>query len=368
MQQITLNTKRNRLLFTSFVVLIIALSCFIYRLYSDDVRGNLTENLYTSSNAQSLINTSSASLNDISVSKNYTNSSFINQHFNNEFSISNSNQLSSNIKQKEIFIPELNIKMPVIMYHHIRSWEGADTSIEKGLRVSPAVFERHLQYLKENGYNTINTYDLEKYIKADKKLPQKPVLLTFDDGYDDNYIYALPILKKYNMTGDFAIITSAVGRPLYLNWQQIKEMDSSGMSISSHTLNHCILAQKTTNPITMKRDSFQDLLPDEEYKPCSNLNSGERLTKGQVKNELIESKKVIESQVGHSINTIIYPYGGYNTEVVDLAKAAGYSFGFTVSAQKDEDVALNEPFDIPRYRGFGQDDNGELKGFFSGNI
>lgn len=124
-------------------------------------------------------------------------------------------------------------------------------------------------------------------------------------------------------------------------------MDRAGVSISSHTLNHCILAKKTAYQTTMKRDSFQDLLEGDTYTPCSGLNSGERLTVGQVKNELMESKKIIEQKIGHSINTIIYPYGGYNAQVVDMAKTIGYTFGFTVSLQENE--------------------NADLKGFFAGN-
>lgn len=268
--------------------------------------------------------------------------------------------------QNLLFKPELKIKLPIIMYHHVLGWDGADTEIEKSLRVSPEVFEKHLQYLKKEGYETINTYDLIKYKSGEKKLPKKPILLTFDDGYDDNFTHAFTLLKKYKMVGDFAIITEAVGREKYLTWGQIQKMDLEGMSISSHTLNHCALAKKTQNPTDLKRNSFEKLAEGVEKKPCSFLNSGEKLSASQVFYELEKSQKILQEKLKKPIKTVVYPYGGYNDEVVKIAQDLGYVLGLTVSPQKEENVDLNEPFDLPRYRAFGQNDGEVLKGFFNG--
>ncbi len=126
-------------------------------------------------------------------------------------------------------IPQ-DVKVPVLMYHAVSDdiWGSAD------LFVSPAEMEKQLAYLQENGYTTITFEDLPHIDEIDK-----PVLLTFDDGYRDNYTELFPLLQKYEAKATVFVITDAIGNDLYLTPEMIAEMSESGLvSIQSHTDTH----------------------------------------------------------------------------------------------------------------------------------
>lgn len=256
----------------------------------------------------------------------------------------------------------------VIMYHHILSWVGAEgDAIEHGLRVSPEVFERHLLYIKNEGYTTITTKDLYMFATGQlTSLPPKPILLTFDDGYTDNSTLAAPLLKKYNMKGDFAIITGLVGNAGYMTWDQIQKLVEDGHYISSHTVHHCQLASKNYNKDTRSQTPWLSTPIDETYEGCSAANSAEQLRSGQVRYELRESKKTLENKLNIPIVSIVYPFGGHNDMVIKIAAEEGYQLGFTVVGQSQEKIDFGDPLRIPRYMGFGQDGGNYLQGFFAG--
>lgn len=264
-------------------------------------------------------------------------------------------------------------KIPVLMYHHIGSWSNIPSSdkIGLGLRVSPVVFESQLKYLVENNYTTISNDDLLESIFLNKKLPTKPIILTFDDGYRNAYTTAFPLLKKYKMIGEFAIITGVVGTNAeYVNWQELLEMKNEGMKFSSHTALHCPLASlDTKNSASGKRiflptpDGTKDI-----QKGCSGFNNPSQLNKSQIEFEILESKKILQEKLGIKINTLIYPYGNYNNQVIEILKNTNlYFFAYTVEPAKDEvlDISTNQ-FSLPRYRISGQDTL-PINGFFAGN-
>ena len=126
-------------------------------------------------------------------------------------------------------IPE-GYKVPVFMYHGVTdyTWGSAE------LFVSPSVLEEQLKYLVENGYDPIWFEDLREVDKYDK-----PVILTFDDGYLDNYTELFPLLQKYNVKATIFVITGWLGGEKYLTPEQVTEMSQSGLvSIQSHTWSH----------------------------------------------------------------------------------------------------------------------------------
>ena len=126
-------------------------------------------------------------------------------------------------------IPE-GYKVPVFMYHGVTdyTWGSAE------LFVSPSVLEEQLRYLVENGYDPIWFEDLREVEKYDK-----PVILTFDDGYQDNYTDLFPLLQKYNVKATIFVITGWLGGEKYLTPEQVTEMSQSGLvSIQSHTWSH----------------------------------------------------------------------------------------------------------------------------------
>ena len=129
------------------------------------------------------------------------------------------------------------VQVPILMYHHI-SDVVPPTALGESLTVTPTMFSKQLAYLKRQGYSSITFNQLFDALYYGGPLPRQPIILTFDDGYDDAYGFAFPILKAYGFSGTFYIITGKVGWAAYLNWKQIRSMFAEGMQFGSHTINH----------------------------------------------------------------------------------------------------------------------------------
>ncbi len=116
----------------------------------------------------------------------------------------------------------------------------ADTSPEDGwaYNVPPEDFRDQLDYLREEGYTTISMLDYMKAKKGKAELPPRPVILTFDDGYESNYTTLLPILESYGMKATVYMVTNDIGLPGYLTWDELRDMQERGIEIGSHTANH----------------------------------------------------------------------------------------------------------------------------------
>jgi len=183
------------------------------------------------------------------------------------------------------------IRVPILVYHGVGPFYLGASQHLKTFGVEPETFERQLQYLKTNSFTSVSFEQLTNSLSNKLRLPEKPVILTFDDGWKNQYIHAFPLLKKYNFTATFFIPTDSIGKRSLLNWDEIKEMDRAGMVIGSHTKKHL----------------FLDDVGDEE-----------------LKEELVESKKILESQLEHLVLDIAYPYGRYNEKVLKAVKDAGY--------------------------------------------
>jgi peptidoglycan/xylan/chitin deacetylase (PgdA/CDA1 family) len=187
---------------------------------------------------------------------------------------------------------EKGLKIPILMYHYISFSPWKNDIIRIGLSTPPYIFDEQLQLLTNNGYTTITLDDMTGVMAGRSMLPPKPVILTFDDGYEDFYLNAFPLLKKYHMKGIVFVITSLVGKPGYLTWPEIIEMAvTDNVMIGSHTINHLVLP--VLNP---------DVLAD----------------------ELTTSKQILESHLGYPVEWFAYPYGDYNLKVVDAVRNAGY--------------------------------------------
>lgn len=184
------------------------------------------------------------------------------------------------------------VKVPIIIYHNVKPiYRG---SIQQyAFSITPTTLEKHLKYFKEHGYTTISIDLLIDHFNKNIPLPPKPVILTFDDGWENQYIYAFPLLKKYNATAVFYIYTNNIGHKNFLNWKEIKELDAAKMTIGSHTESHLSL---------------------------TSIKNKEKLIE-----EIMGSKKIIEENLGETINDFAYPYGHYNKNIMALAKEAGYT-------------------------------------------
>ena len=140
------------------------------------------------------------------------------------------------------------------MYHYLSSPPSDADRYRRDLSVSPELFEQHLAYLKEQGYQTISLDDLTYSLALGRPLPsgEKPILITFDDGYLDNYQNAFPLLQKYGFTGVFFVVTELAERAsagmiapdglryadAYMTWDQLRAMTAAGMEVECHARVH----------------------------------------------------------------------------------------------------------------------------------
>ena len=186
---------------------------------------------------------------------------------------------------------EDDVKVLVLNYHMVNS-------MFISLAIEPEDFDWQMKYLVDHGYHSISIDELYAFMEGQGTLPDRPVLITFDDGYVDNYTNAYPILKKYNLKATIFIVTGFVSkRKGYLTWDQLREMEKNGVMAQSHTVTHAPLPE----------------LPDD-----------------RIREELVESKRQAEAELGHPVEFIAYPTGVHDLHIVGIAKDAGYKGGFTV--------------------------------------
>ena len=212
------------------------------------------------------------------------------------------------------------IKIPILLYHYIGNNPNPEDKTRDYLSVSPQDFDEQMSYLQKEGYTPITLDTMLAGLYGNTTLPPKPVVITFDDGYQDLYFNAFPILQKYQFRAVAFIPTGLVGTTYYANWDQLSQMQGSGLlSFQSHGVFHTNLAS---------------------------LSSDRLMT------ELTESKKVLEEKFGIPVNFIAYPYGISNPDVGDAAKKAGYigALGTWYSNIVSEGVLYN----MPRIRVGGQ--------------
>ena len=182
---------------------------------------------------------------------------------------------------------------PILMYHYINSEEP----LRSRLGVSPKSFERQMRFLREHKYNIVSLEELTDLIKNKKKIPSKTIVITFDDGYLDNYTNAYPVLKKYNIPATIFVVINRIGKHLgnddYMSWQQIKELSVLGLvTIGSHSMNH--------------------------------PNLSEMRSEGELKEEIFESKKILEKELNKEVKFFSYPFGGRSLDARRLVSLAGY--------------------------------------------
>ena len=190
------------------------------------------------------------------------------------------------------------IKVPIILYHNITK----DPALEGKplLNIIPENFKIHMQTLKDDGWNTISFEDYQNHVEKNLPLPDKPIIITFDDGYTSNYTHAFPILKELQMKATIFMVTGRAGESVttevtypHFTWEQAREMESSGfISIESHSHLH------------------------------ANMFETKDIDRVQV--ELRRSKYLIEKNLNKECTVFAFPFGLKTDNIRKLALDAGY--------------------------------------------
>jgi len=223
------------------------------------------------------------------------------------------------------------VRVPILMYHYLSSPPSDADRYRRDLSVPPELFEQHLAYLKEQGYQTISLDDLTYYLAQGRPFPSdgKPILITFDDGYLDNYQNALPLLQKYGFTGVFFVVTELAERAsagmiapdglryadVYMTWDQLRAMTAAGMDVECHARVH------------------EDLTE----------NDDERLIW-----QVLGCREMIESHLGRRPRYVAYPSGIYDERVALTFASDGYWGGITTQQGVQQDSS--RPFELKRLR------------------
>ncbi|MGH4139238.1 polysaccharide deacetylase family protein [Clostridium sp.] len=196
-----------------------------------------------------------------------------------------------------------NSKIPILMYHSI-SYESGNTA-----RIPKKKFREQMKYLKDNKYTTLTLDELYSYMLTGKLVPSKPIVITFDDGYNDNYADAYPILKEFGLKATAFVITNTIDVDKnYLTSNEIQSLDSNNIRIESHTVAH----------EQLDKLSYSD-----------NVNT------------MTASKVKLEKILGRKINYLAYPYGTYNDSTIKAAKESGYKLAFSTEygwIDKDDNI------------------------------
>ncbi len=209
------------------------------------------------------------------------------------------------------------VEVPVIMYHGILK----DKNYHGRFVISPEQFEQDLQWLKKEGYTAVFMADLINYVEKGTPLPKKPIVLTFDDGYYNNYIYAYPLAKKYNTK----IVISAVGKfseqlsdeksayYSHLSWQDMKEMTDSGVvEMQNHSYD--------MHSVTDKRNGSK-----------KNNNESEQQYKEIFSADTIKTQQLIKDATGKLPTTYTYPFGSVSKSSYSILKELGFKASLSCS-------------------------------------
>lgn len=173
--------------------------------------------------------------------------------------------------------------VPVLCYHQIRDWRPDESATSRALTVPPALFAEHMQLLADEAWNPITVEQYFAHLTGGAELPDKPIILSFDDASVTHFTEALPVLQAHRFKAAFFIMTVVLGKPNWMTKEHIRELDKLGMSIGAHTYNHLAVPK---------------------WKP------------EDVEVQLVDPAQDLEKIVGHKVEWFAYPYGVWKPSVL----------------------------------------------------
>jgi len=199
-------------------------------------------------------------------------------------------------------IPE-SVRIPILIYHHIREFSSKDSENNRTFIVPESDFKNQMDYLKENGYTSLTFEDFKGVFAGKKRLPEKPVVITFDDGLKTQFESAYPVLKENHQKAVFFIFTNPISRSEnYMTWDDLKEMKEYGMEVGSHGHYH---------------SNFTKLVTEKEWE-----------------REINKNRELIKENLGEYPDSLAYPFGAYNDNVIQYIKENDYEFARAITHGK----------------------------------
>ncbi len=192
--------------------------------------------------------------------------------------------------------PRRSLRCPILMYHHVGEVPEDATPLRRDLTVTAAQLAEQIGWLRENGYTAVTLAQVAAALLDGADLPEKPVVLTFDDGYADAYEVAAPVLAEGGMVGTFFLISGCMEQAGYLSWAQAAELTRMGMEIGNHSATH----------------------PD--------LTALDRAAQ---RDEIEGAAAAIEAALGTRPQVFCYPLGRYSTTTVSLLQETGHRVAVT---------------------------------------
>ncbi len=207
------------------------------------------------------------------------------------------------------------VSLPVLMYHHVELPENAATFKRTYLNVPPETFKKQMEYLNSKGYSSVTPFDLVNYFDNGVKLPSKPVMITFDDGYVDIGDLAFPIMRELGIKGTVFIPTGLMENIDYLTWAKIDDMKASGLiNFGNHTWSH------------------------------KNVGG----TTSVVENEITIADTQLSDRGLNNPKIFAYPFGLETKQGIIILKKMGYQLAFTTVYGRTQ--CEKKRFDLPRIR------------------
>ncbi|MGY3053407.1 peptidoglycan/xylan/chitin deacetylase (PgdA/CDA1 family) [Pedobacter sp. UYEF25] len=201
-------------------------------------------------------------------------------------------------------------EVPVLCYHQIRNALPIDSKRAQNDIISPDNFRKHIKMLADSGFHSILPDQLYDYLAFGVKLPEKSIMISFDDTDLDQFEVAAPTLKKYGFKGVYFIMTVSIGkkgRIGYMSKAQIKQLSEDGNTIASHTYDHKNFAH---------------------------------FTEADWKTQIDQPTKTLAEITGKKINYFAYPYGIFKTSSLHKLEEHGFKAAFILSTKRDEQYPL----------------------------
>ena len=221
---------------------------------------------------------------------------------------------------------KMKFRIPILMFHYIKDIpSNIHDQLWYKLSYAPQKLEALFEYLDKNNIKTLTFWDMKAILEGKMLLPERAVILTFDDGHREHYTTVLPLLKKYNLKAVFFIISGKADTdPLFVTWDEIRKIAEQGSEIWSHSVNHYAIST---------------------------------LSLSGVRHEVIDSKKQLEAGLGLPIISFCYPMGRYDARVL---REVEKEYLFARSTKWGDLFRFAKRFEIPTIRVFPTTKIGEL--------